>query len=33
LLTLAAAAVAASVYEVWHPIETETETSPVRDLR
>jgi hypothetical protein len=33
LLALGAAALAASVYEVWHPIEKETETSPVRDLR
>ena len=32
LFALGAAAVAASVYEVWHPIEKETETS-VRDLR
>ena len=33
LLALGAAAVAASVYEVWHPIEKEREPSPVRDLR
>ena len=33
LLALGAAAVAASVYEVWHPIKNENETQPVRGLK
>jgi hypothetical protein len=33
LLALGAAAIAASVYEVWHPIKNENETQPVRGLK
>jgi ATP synthase I chain len=33
LLALGAAAIAASVYEVWHPIETENGTEAVRGLK
>jgi ATP synthase I chain len=33
LLALGAAAVAASVYEVWHPIKNENETQPMRGLK
>jgi hypothetical protein len=33
LLALGAAAVTASVYEVWHPIETESRTQAVRGLK
>jgi ATP synthase I chain len=33
LLALGAAAIAASVYEVWHPIENQNETQPVRGLK
>ncbi len=33
LFALGAAAVAASVYEVWHPIENENEAQPVRGLK
>jgi ATP synthase I chain len=33
LLALAAAAVGASVYEVWHPIKNENESQPVRGLK
>jgi hypothetical protein len=33
LLALGAAAVAASVYEVWHPIENPDDTQPVRGLK
>jgi small-conductance mechanosensitive channel len=33
LLALGAAAIAASVYEVWHPIESGNQTRPVRGLK
>ena len=33
LFALGAAATAASVYEVWHPIENQDETQPVRGLK
>jgi len=33
LLALGAAAVAASVYEVWHPVEIKSETQAVRGLK
>src|ERR1700731_4277744 len=32
LLALGAAAIAASVYEVWHPVKNESESQPVRGL-
>jgi hypothetical protein len=33
LLALGAAAIAASVYEVWHPVEIKSETQAVRGLK
>jgi hypothetical protein len=33
LLALGAAAIAASVYEVWHPVEMKSETQAVRGLK
>ncbi|MGA2430672.1 MAG: ATP synthase subunit I [Candidatus Acidiferrum sp.] len=33
LLALGAAAIAASVYEVWHPVEMKGETQPIRGLK
>jgi hypothetical protein len=33
LLALGAAAIAASVYEVWHPVKNESESQPVRGLK